>query len=155
MRRVAEIMYIIPEERETFISDSVNPDEETRKMLWMCGVRNQQYFGMNDLIFMTFEYDGHHFDRDMAAMAAFLASRGHLVAKRRRDIAPEARQTTNWWAPVKKLGSVLPEAPASVGEEDLTWDEMYRAMVGGSMSMADADTDTAFDEDDWTESIHI
>ena len=56
MRRVAEIMYIIPEERETFISDSVNPDEETRKMLWMCGVRNQQYFGMNDLIFMTFEY---------------------------------------------------------------------------------------------------
>ena len=66
MRRVAEIMYIVPEKRERFLEESLHPSEETLKVLWKCGVRNQQYFGMNDLIFMTFEYVGNHFRDDMA-----------------------------------------------------------------------------------------
>ena len=65
MRRVAEIIYIVENEREKFLNEAINLDEESKRVLWLCGVRKQQYFLLNELIFMTFEYDGHDFYNDM------------------------------------------------------------------------------------------
>lgn len=151
MRRVAEIMYIIPEEREAFLAGALNPDEEMSKILWACGVRNQQYFGMNGLIFMTFEYEGTNFAEDMRVMAAELAAKGHLVTKRRRDVPVAERASTNWWAPVKKLGSVLTESPFASKEEE-SREEAFLAMLDGSMEVA---VDMSYDAEDWTEDFHF
>ena len=65
MRRVAEIIYVVPERREEFLKGALNLDDESANVLWACGVRKQQYFALNDLIFMTFEYDGRDFEGDM------------------------------------------------------------------------------------------
>lgn len=151
MRRVAEIMYIIPEEREKFLEGALHPDEQMQKILWACGVRNQQYYGMNGLIFMTFEYAGSDFAEDMKVMAAELAKAGHLVTKRRRDVPVAERASTNWWAPVKRLGTVMTQSPF-VSEEEASQQEQYLAMVDGSMTNS---YDIAYDEEDWTEDFHF
>ena len=151
MRRVAEIMYIIPEEREQFLKGALHPDERMQKVLWACGVRNQQYYGMNGLIFMTFEYEGSSFAEDMKMMASELDKMGHLVTKRRKDVPVVERATTNWWAPVKRLGVVMTESPFA-SEEEKSKEEEYLAMVDGSMSDS---FDITFDQKDWTEDFHF
>lgn len=150
MKRVAEIMYIVEEEREEFLKNALNMDSEEAKVLWLCGVRNQQYFALNDLIFMTFEYRGNHFEKDMEKMACYLDSKGLLIKKRRRDVPVSERTTTNWWAPVKKLGTLLDSQPFEEDEE-----QDYNLYFDGSMSSKTEYYDIAFDEDDWTEGIHI
>lgn len=150
MRRVAEIIYIVEEERKAFLDGALHPDIETEKALWVCGVRNQQYFALNDLIFMTFEYRGSHFERDMEKMAAYLDTKGLLVKKRRKDVPVEERSATNWWAPVKKLATLLTSRPFEDDEE-----QDYNLYFDGSMSSKTEYYDIAFDEDDWTESMHI
>lgn len=154
MKLVAEIMYVVEAEREEFLKGALHPDEETKKVLWLCGVRRQQYFALNDLIFMTFEYEGDHFQEDMSKMAAYLDSKGHLVQKRRKDVPLEERATTNWWAPVKKLGALLEMEPALVSAEDKS-QENYMAMLDGCMGMMDAGNDISFDEEEWLEDVHI
>ena len=149
-KRVAEIMYIVESERKAFLEGALNLDDETAKTLWMCGVRNQQYFALNDLIFMTFEYRGSHFERDMEIMAEFLDKKGNLVKKRRKDVPIAERATTNWWAPVKKLGDVLTSKPFDAEEE-----QDYLTYFDGDMALKSEYNDIAFDEDDWTESIPI
>lgn len=150
MRRVAEIIYIVPEERERFLEGALKLDEETANVLWMCGVRKQQYFALNELIFMTFEYEGHQFDEDMKKMAMYLAGKGLLVEKRRKDVPLEERGKTNWWAPVKKLGSVLDSAPQ---KEDSIYNLMD--LLDGSMGKEQGYGSTSFDEEDWTEGFHF
>lgn len=152
MRRVAEIIYIVEEEREAFLNGALNLSEEEQKMLWMCGVRKQQYFTMNDLIFMTFEYKGDHFEEDMEKMANYLDSKGLLIKKRRKDVPVEERETTSWWAPVKKLGTLLESKP-DFGEDDEEQD--YLTKLDGCMSSQEKYYDISFDEDDWTEGMHI
>lgn len=152
MRRVAEIMYIVPEQREAFLNSALHPDEECKKMLWACGVRNQQYFGLNGLVFMTFEYAGNRFQEDMQTMAAYLSSHGYLISKRRRDVPPAERDSTNWWAPVKRLGSLFETTPFS-GEDEPAWEEQYLALYDGSMYAGNADL--SYSEEDWTEDIHF
>lgn len=154
MRRVAEIIHIVEADRERFLHDAINADEETQKMLWLCGVREQQYFALNEIILMTFEYSGKDFKADMAKMAAYLDSKGHLVQTRRRDVPVEERETTNWWAPLKKIGSVLEKRPAFDYHDD-SWQHDYMAILDGGIRHMDFKNDTAFDEDDWSESIHI
>ena len=155
MRRVAEIMYIVPEKRERFLEESLHPSEETLKVLWKCGVRNQQYFGMNDLIFMTFEYVGNHFRDDLAEMSAYMDSIGHLVEKRRRDVPVAERHTTSWWAPVKKIGQLLDDTPAFAGNDsEVSWEDDYHAMVGGGMIEHNL-VDTTYDEQDWIDDFHF
>ena len=153
MKSVAEVMHIVPEQREEFLKNVLNPSEEDKKALWSCGVRNQQYFDLHGLIFMTFEYEGHRFGEDMKALTAYLREAGHLIEKRRRDLTVAQRDTTNWWAPVRKLGSLLTETPFVGMEEDTSWQEAYLAMTDGSMSSQE--TDTAYDEEDWVEDFHI
>lgn len=152
MRRVAEIIYIVESEREQFLHDVVNLDEESKRILWLCGVRKQQYFILNELIFMTFEYDGIDFNKDMEKMSGYLSSKGVLVQKRRKDVPVDERNTTNWWAPVKKVGSVLEERPVFDSEED----EMDRqSMLSGYTGAVSDYFDISYSEDDWNDEIRI
>ena len=153
MKKVAEIIHIVESRRAEFIRGAVNPDEETEKVLYLCGVRKQQYFALNDLIFMTFEYKGENFKEDMAKMAAYLDSKGLLVQKRRKDVPIDERENTNWWAPVKKLGSILEVRPEFDDEVETKAD--YMAMLDGSMGDGDDYADISYDEDEWLELIHF
>lgn len=154
MRRVAEILYIVESERESFLKGVTNPDEETSRVLWMCGVRKQQYFELNDLIFMTFEHKGEDFAGDMEKMAAYLDSKGLLIKKRRKDVPVEERETTSWWAPVKRLASLLDTKP-DFGEDVEAVQYSYSEMLGGCVASADKNNNISYDEDDWTECVQI
>lgn len=152
MRRVAEIIYIVESEREKFLNESINLDEESKKVLWLCGVRKQQYFLLNELIFMTFEYDGQDFYADMEKMANYLNSKGALVQKRRKDVPVNERETTNWWAPVKKLGSVLDSKPVFDSDEsEMERQSMLSGYTGGSSDYSNL----SYSEEDWVDDIRI
>lgn len=151
MHRVAEIIYIVEDQREEFIKGATNPDNETLEVLWHCGVRRQQYFSLNDLIFMTFEYDGNNFRSDMSKMAAYLDSKGMLVNQRRKNVPPELRKTTNWWAPVKRLGELLNENPVSKEESSYS----LMAVLDGAMVENDNYGDLSYSEDDWSDSFRF
>ena len=153
MRRVAEIMYIVESEREAFLASALHPDEEAKRVLWLCGVRKQQYFALNDLIFMTFEYQGNNFEEDMRKMGAYLDSKGYLVKKRRKDVPAEERTTTNWWAPVKRLGTLFETKPDMGDEERLQKD--YVAMLDGCMNEQEEVSDISYAEEDWMEDVYI
>lgn len=150
MKRVAEIIYVVESEREAFLKGALHLDAETEKVLWRCGVRKQQYFALNDLIFMTFEYKGHDFKNDMAKMANYLDSKGLLIKKRRKEVPVEERATTNWWAPVKKLGTLLEHEP-HFGETEEDWDIQCMGMSKDFSGYYDI----SFDENDWMEGMHI
>lgn len=152
MRRVAEIIHIVESEREKFISEAINPDEETKKVLWLCGVRKQQYFLLNELIFMTFEYEGNDFYNDMEKMAAYLSTKGALVQKRRKDVPASEREMTNWWAPVKKLGAVLESKPNfDEGDSEMERQSMLSGYTGGAGDFCDL----SYSQEDWTDDIRI
>ena len=150
MKRVAEIIYIVEEERQSFLDGALNLTDEEESVLWLCGVRKQQYFALNDLIFMTFEYAGHDFAGDMEKMAGYLDSKGLLIKKRRKDVPIEERATTNWWAPVKRIGAVLEKEPSSIDNSaDIECLAVLNNYDNSSYS------DIAYDEDDWSEGMHI
>lgn len=151
MKRVAEIIYIVEEQREEFLKGILNPDEETQKIQWLCGVRKQQYFALNDLIFMTFEYKGDNFNEDMNKMAAYLDTRGYLVKKRRKDVPAEERKTTNWWAPVKKMGTFLETKPSFIDDSET---QDYITKLDGSMVRSETN-DIAYDDNDWNDEVNI
>lgn len=151
-RRVAEIIYIVESEREKFLHDVTNLDIESERVLWLCGVRKQQYFILNDLIFMTFEYDGSDFYKDMEHMANYLSSKGVLVQKRRKDVPVSERATTNWWAPVKRVGSLLDVKPDFESEEM----SIYRQdMLSGYTESSSDYYDISYSDEDWVDDIRI
>lgn len=154
MKRVAEIIYITESERAQFLNGALNLTDEEKNVLWLCGVRKQQYFALNDYIFMTFEYEGNDFNNDMDKMAAYLDSKGLLVKNRRKDVPVEDRNNVNWWAPVKKLGDVLNEKPV-IKDEAGDLSENYMAMLDGGMTSTNYHSDTSYDDDDWTECVRI
>ncbi len=151
MRRVAEIIYVVPERREEFLKGALNLDDESANVLWACGVRKQQYFALNDLIFMTFEYDGCDFEGDMKKMAIYLDSKGKLIKTRRKDVPVDKRDTTDWWAPVKRLGTVLDSKPKN--EDDIQYE--LKDYLDGAMSAETSYGNLAYDEDDWSEGFHF
>ena len=57
-RRVEEIIYVVPEEREAYLESHLNPPERIQQIMWMHGMRKQFYFSLNDMILMSFEYVG-------------------------------------------------------------------------------------------------
>lgn len=150
MRRVAEIIYIVEAEREEFLKGIQNPDEETLKVQWLCGVRNQQYFALNDLLFMTFEYKGNNFKEDMNKMAAYLDSKGKLIKMRRKDVPADQRTSTNWWAPVKKLVSLLETKPDFADDEE---NNDYMCKLDGGMNNLSEINDMSYSEEDWMEEL--
>jgi L-rhamnose mutarotase len=155
MRRVQEIIYIVPEEREAFLERCLHPTKEIKQIYWQHGVRYQYYFAMNDLILMTFEYVGNDFYKDMDAIADYPEMHKYMVRRRRKDVPLEERATTSWWAPLKKLGVLLTVSPMDEEDEDLSEAEQYHSMTSGSMVAAEAKYDITFDDDDWSDSIHI
>jgi len=154
MRQVAEIIHIEESKREEFLKGAIHPTEEEQNVLWLCGVRNQQYYALNELIFMTFEYDGKNFKEDMDKMASYLETKGHLVKNRRRDVAVEDRACTDWWAPVKKLATILESEPVSIAKDTKSQHE-YMAMLDGCMGINDSNNDISFDEEEWMENLMI
>ncbi len=155
MKQVAEIIYVVPEERESFMNAVLHPSQETQKLLWLCGVRNQGYYSINDLIIEVFMYEGNHFYEDMAKLSAYLEKQGMLIEKRRKDVPASEQKTTSWWAPLKKYGLLLPESPFREEDEGESFEERYRGMTSGEMQDSGVERDFSYDEDDWSESIHI
>jgi L-rhamnose mutarotase len=154
MQRVAEIIHIVPEEREAYLQRCLNPDEESRRVLWLHGVRNQYYFILNDLILMTFEYVGSSFYKDMAEIAAFPRSHEYMVPTRKKDVPADQLETTNWWAPLKRMGGILTSSPfVADEEEEQDFQEQYRTMISGEM-IDEMKNEIAFSDDDWSESVH-
>ena len=157
MRRVAEIIHVVPEEREEYLKTHLNPSEKVAQILWIHGIRNQVYFALNDLLLMSFEYVGNEFYKDMAAIAAYPEMKNYIVKTRSRDVTADRQMSTNRWAPLKRLGTTLAESPMPDDEDEgYTLEEQYRSMISGEM-IANVAThnDITFDDDDWSESIHI
>lgn len=155
MRRVEEVIYVVPEERKAFIEKQLNPSEKTRKFMWQHGIRNQFFYELEEFILMTFEYVGDDFYKDMAVLSATLEDEGYFIKERRRDVAPGQLKTTNWWAPLKILGSNFVQTPFS-SEEDVEADELASEAKNGCIhDEDDIRSNIAFDADDWSESIHF
>ena len=155
MRRVEEVIYVVPEERKAFLEKQLNPSEKTRKFMWQHGIRNQFFYELEEFILMTFEYVGDDFYKDMAVLSATLEDEGYFIKERRRDVAPEQLKTTNWWAPLKILGSNFVQTPFS-SEEDVEADELASEAKNGCIhDEDDIRSNIAFDDDDWSESIHF
>ena len=155
MRRVEEVIYVVPEERKAFLEKQLNPSEKTRKFMWQHGIRNQFFYELEEFILMTFEYVGDDFYKDMAVLSATLEDEGYFIKERRRDDAPEQLKTTNWWAPLKILGSNFVQTPFS-SEEDVEADELASEAKNGCIhDEDDIRSNIAFDADDWSESIHF
>lgn len=155
MRRVEEVIYVVPEERKAFLEKQLNPSEKTRKFMWQHGIRNQFFYELEEFILMTFEYVGDDFYEDMAVLSATLEDEGYFIKERRRDVAPGQLKTTNWWAPLKILGSNFVQTPFS-SEEDVEADELASEAKNGCIhDEDDIRSNIAFDADDWSESIHF
>ena len=155
MRLVEEVIYVVPEERKAFLEKQLNPSEKTRKFMWQHGIRNQFFYELEEFILMTFEYVGDDFYKDMAVLSATLEDEGYFIKERRRDVAPEQLKTTNWWAPLKILGSNFVQTPFS-SEEDVEADELASEAKNGCIyDEDDIRSNIAFDADDWSESIHF
>lgn len=151
-KRVAEIIHIVEEQKQAFIDAALNPGDEALNVLWVCGVRKQQYFALNDYIVMTFEYEGDNFTEDMNKMAAYLDTKGILVKTRRKDVPIDQRSTSNWWAPIKRLGTLLETKPSSIAEHG---NEDYISYLDGYMDEFNDTNDIAYDEDEWLEELGI
>ena len=155
MRRVEEVIYVVPEERKAFLEKQLNPSEKTRKFMWQHGIRNQFFYELEEFILMTFEYVGDDFYKDMAVLSATLEDEGYFIKERRRDVAPGQLKTTNWWAPLKILGSNFVQTPFS-SEEDVEADELASEAKNGCIhDEDDIRSNIAYDADDWSESIHF
>ena len=155
MIQVAEIIYIVPEKREAFLQQLLNPSLQEQQIAWMYGIRNKCFYRMNELILETFDYVGKNFHQDMQEYTAHPVIAPTLVSTRRRDVPVTELGRTNWWAPIKVEGRILLESPMPDDEEEEPLTEMYRAMVNGEMIDAVSENDLTYDEDDWSESIHI
>ena len=151
-RRVAEIIHIVEEKRDVFLDKMIHLDEDSQKILWMHGIRNQLFFEQGDSLLYVFEYDGDDFKADMEALMVVHKNNGTLVEYRLKDVPADKRDSMNWWAPLKRMGQNLIECPFADDEDEEAMADHYRNMadetiLGGS--------DYGYDDDDWSESIHI
>lgn len=156
MKRAAEIIHIVSEERKKYLEKYADPTEEIATILWNSGIRKQYYYEFGDEILRTYEYAGKEFHKDMQRINETEETRDFFISKRRRDVPEEERSSTNWWAPLKWYGSSVMRAPEIT---DLTMEEQYRSMISGGMDMeseSEYERDLySYDEDDWSESAHM
>ncbi len=152
--RIAEIMHIVPEEKDAFLDRLINLDEETKQFMWIHGVRRQYFYEMGgNTILYIFGYQGSDFKKDMEALTTIMAAKNILISKRRRDVPIHELETTNWWAPLKKVGSNLFENPLP---DDTTETEMEAVLSNLTDNVyIVGEIDTAYDVDDWSESSHF
>ena len=153
MKRVAEVLYVVPEQREAFIDFFLHPSEELKRVQWLSGVRDQIFFQMEDMLLESFEYVGDDFYKDMAKLSVYLEKEGYLIEKRRRDVPAEDLEKVSWWAPLKRVGQAMERHTMNYSDKDDK--ELYREMTSGYMDEESTRSEISFDEDDWSESMHI
>lgn len=113
MNRIAEVIYIVPEEREAFLERELSRNPYVERFLWKHGMRNQYYFKISDYIIMTFSYVGKNFAQDMIAIQKDPEVSSYFVQKKRKDVPDDQVLTTNWWAPLMKYGANLTFDPST------------------------------------------
>lgn len=150
-RRVAEVIHIVPEEREEYLKRHLNPTQKLARIMWMHGMRNMQYYLFHDLIIMSFDYIGDDFYMDMALMQENKEIQEFLIQTRRRDVPREKRETTNWWAPMKKVGSYLKESPMPEDEMDQRiLEDYYESVVNEYRKRVTVNNSAlAYDAEEW------
>ncbi len=152
--RIAEIMHIVPEEKDAFLDRMINLDEETKQFMWIHGVRRQYFYEMGgNMILYVFGYQGDNFKKDMEALTTIMAAKNILISKRRRDVPIHELTTTNWWAPLKKVGGNLFDNPLPNDVDETKMEEMLSHVTDNVYIVGKIDT--AYDEDDWSESAHF
>lgn len=154
MKRAAEMIHIVPEERAAYLKRYLEPTESVAKLLWDCGIRKQYYYEMKDYIIRTYKYTGTHFKEDMQKVMENPETADFFLQKRRGEVAPEDLDRTNWWAPLHWLGKSIDQNPMGADE---TGHEApgYSAQTSGCMVLGEDSSYLAYDEDDWSESIHM
>ena len=157
MKRASEIIHIVPEEkRERYLSKYLNPSEKVAAVLWQCGIRKQFYYEFGDDILRTYEYSGKNFNQDMNSIAANPETEDFFMKQRRKDVTENVRAELCWWAPMKWCGSSVMSDPVP-DEEELQL-ECASSGHGSSLDgcMMDGEMkDYVYDEDDWSESVHM
>ena len=154
MRRAAELIHIVPEEKEDYLRRYLNPSDSVAQILWICGIRKQYYYELDNLILRTYEYSGKNFYKDMAVLAENPQTHDFFVDKRRRDVPEAERENVNWWAPLKWLGNSLHSDPTP-DEEEMPFNEWYHSIMSGKMDEEIDEKEYSYDEDDWSESVHM
>lgn len=156
MKRAAEIIHIAAENRKEYLNKYINPSAKTAQILWECGIRKQFYYEFGEEILRPYEYTGKQFSEDMDAISNHKETEDFFLRQRRKDVPIEKRQTTNWWVPLKWCGASLMSEPA---EEDAgSLQEQYHRMMSGDMAMEEEQQEHSrytYDEDDWSESVHM
>ena len=155
MKRVAELIHIIPSERDKYLKKYINPSDKIAQILWECGIRKQFYYELGEEILRTYEYTGKAFNKDMDIIVNFPETKDFFVKDRRKDLSEEERKTRNWWAPLKWFGSSLMTDP--VPEEDELTASIragYECAMDGNMSDEEP-RNYNYSEDDWSESVHM
>mgnify|MGYP004449294495 FL=1 len=150
-KRVAELIHIVPEEKEAYMEKLLNPSTKLSRILWMHGMRNMQYYSLNELIIMSFDYIGEDFYMDMTLMQENPEVRDFLIQTRRRDVPVEEREKTNWWAPMRKEGRILKESPMPDDElEQRILEDYYHNLVSHYREKVQVNASSiAYDAADW------
>ena len=107
MRRVQEVIYVVPEEREEFLKKQLNPSVKTGKFLWHHGIRNQFFYELEDFILMTFEYVGDNYEEDMKKLAADEENKRWLTFTDPCQEPVETAGEQEWWAPMENIFHIL------------------------------------------------
>lgn len=157
MKRASEIIHIVPEEkREKYLEKYLNPSDEVAAVLWQGGIRKQFYYEFGGDILRTYEYSGKNFNRDMNIIASNPETADFFMKLRRKDVSENAREELCWWAPMKWRGSSVMSDPIP-DDEELMLEGCFSGH-GSSLdgSMMDGEMkDYVYDEDDWSESVHM
>lgn len=155
MKRATEIIHLLPENRKKYLEKYTNPSEETAQILWEAGIRKQFYYEFGTEILRTYEYTGSHFQMDMRNVLQEKETADFFLQKRRKNVPENERAATEWWAPLKWYGSSLMTEPQPEADE-ISNREAYHRMISGDMSEETENTfHFIYEDDDWSESIHM
>ena len=156
MKRSAEIIHIVSEDKAKFLQKYLHPSDKIAEILWKSGIRKQYYYEFGGDILRTYEYSGKNFTEDMATVANTPETADFFVKQRRKDVPENERENTNWWAPLKWEGSSLMSDPLPEEEEELSCATCAGHGCALDGTMCEGETcDYCYSDDDWSESIHM
>ena len=103
MRRVAQVIRVRPEQRETYRALHRDVPRPVLDTLRDCHIRNYSIHLLGDLLFGYFEYHGDDLAADMARMAADEATRAwwRLTAPGQQPV--EEAAPGEWWASMEQV----------------------------------------------------
>nr|WP_296040847.1 hypothetical protein [uncultured Blautia sp.] len=156
MKRSAEIIHIVPTEKEQYLEKYLHPTDKIAQILWKCGIRKQYYYEFGGDILRTYEYSGKNFTKDMAIVAGTEETKDFFIKNRRKDIPENKREITNWWAPLKWKASLLMNDPLPGEEDNILCASCagHGCALDGTMCEGEK-SDFCYSDDDWSESVHM